>query len=158
MRHSIIAALTGALAVPSAGQGLAQTGPAIPDHSLSVPVNGAWSHRVIPSGSEARFLDAAARPQMTLTCHRASRIVTLAKAASGAAPFLQVWTTSLSRNLPASFNPATGQLRASLSAGDPLLDALAMSRGRIAIGIAGQAAMVAPVWGEIGRVVEECRV
>jgi hypothetical protein len=68
-----------------------------------------------------------------------------------------VWTTSQRRNLPASFNPQGAQLRASLNANDALLDALAMSRGRIAVGIAGQPALVAPVWGEIGRVVEECR-
>jgi hypothetical protein len=41
---------------------------------------------------------------------------------------------------------------------DPLLDAMAMSRGRVAVGVAGQPATVAPAWGEISRVVEECRL
>lgn len=152
MQYRFLAALTAAFAVPLFAQA-----PAIADHSLSVPVNGAWSHVTIAGGSEARFLDAASRPQLVLTCQRASRIVTVARPASVAAPYLQVWTTSQTRNLPASFNPAAGQLRASIAAGDPLLDALAMSRGRIAVGIVGQPSLVAPVWGEIGRVVEECR-
>ncbi|MEO7655704.1 MAG: hypothetical protein ABIS23_08470 [Sphingomicrobium sp.] len=157
MHYSIIAALSGALASSLAAQVPTPANPAIADHSLSLPANGTWSHLVNSSGSEARFLDAAARPQLTLACHRATRVVTIARPASGAAPFLQVWATSLRRNLPASFNPATGQLRASLSASDSLLDALAMSRGRIAVGIVGKPAIVAPVWGEIARVVEECR-
>ena len=84
--------------------------------------------------------------------------MTLARPAAAATSFLQVWTSSQRRNLPASFNPATNQLRASLSANDGLLDALSMSRGRMAVGIAGQPALIAPVWGEIGRVIEECRV
>jgi hypothetical protein len=92
-----------------------------------------------------------------LGCLHQSRRVTIARPATGAAPFLQVWTSSLSRNLPASFNPATKRLTATLAAQDPVLDAMAMSRGRIAVAISGQAATVAPAWGEISRIVEECR-
>ena len=156
MHYRIFAALIAVLAAPSFAQAPAQ--PGIADYSLSVPVSGTWSHVAIPGGSEARFLDSARRSQLTLTCNRASRIVTVSRPASAAAPYLQVWTTSQRRNLPATFNPQGAQLRASLSANDGLLDALAMSRGRIAVGISGQPALVAPVWGEIGRVVEECRI
>ena len=80
------------------------------------------------------------------------------KPASGAAPFLNVWTTAQSRNLPASFNPSTGLLSADLSAWDPLLDAIAFSRGRVGIGVSGQPALVLPSWAEVARVIEDCRV
>jgi hypothetical protein len=155
MHYRPFAALVAALSAPSFAQ--APAAPAIADHSLSVPASGSWSHVSVAGGSEARFLDSARRSQLTLTCNRASRIVTISRPASAAVPYLQVWTTSQRRNLPATFNAQGAQLRASLSANDGLLDALAMSRGRIAVGVSGQAALVAPVWGEIGRVVEDCR-
>ena len=155
MHYRSLAALAAALATPLFAQ--TPAGPAIADHSLSVPASGSWSHVTVAGGSEARFLDSARRSQLTLTCNRASRIVTISRPASAAAPYLQVWTTSQRRNLPATHNPQGAQLRASLSANDGLLDALAMSRGRIAVAISGQPALVAPVWGEIGRLVEECR-
>jgi len=66
--------------------------------------------------------------------------------------------SSESRNILASFNPATQLLSAPLQANDKLLDGLAQSRGRIAVGISGQPMLVAPAWAEIGRVVEECRI
>ena len=155
MHYRFLAALAAALPTTLFAQ--AAAAPAIADYSLSVPVSGSWTYVAVAGGGEARFLDSAGRSQLTLTCSRASRIVTISRPAATAAPYLQVWTTSQRRSLPATHNPQGGQLRASLSANDGLLDALALSRGRIAVGISGQRALVAPVWGEIGRVVEECR-
>ena len=147
MRRLIFAALLGATS-----PALAQT--AVPDYSNARTVDGSWTH----GGTEATFRNSAGQPQLFLTCIRASRQVAIARPASAASPFLQVWTSSASRNLPASFNPATQRLSATLAANDSLLDAMAMSRGRIAVGVAGQPAIVAPPWGEISRVVEECRL
>ena len=155
MHYRNLAALAAALATPLFAQTPAT--PAVADHSLSVPASGSWSYVAVTGGGEARFLDSARRSQLTLTCNRATRTVTISRPASAAAPYLQVWTSSQKRNLPATFNAQGAQLRASLSANDGLLDALAMSRGRIAVAISGQPALVAPVWGEIGRLVEECR-
>jgi hypothetical protein len=155
MHYRKLAALGVALATPLFAQTPAT--PAVADHSLSVPAGGSWSYVAMAGGSEARFLDSARRSQLTLTCNRAARTVTISRPASAAATYLQVWTSSQKRNLPATFNAQGAQLRASLSANDGLLDALAMSRGRIAVAISGQPALVAPVWGEIGRLVEECR-
>jgi hypothetical protein len=131
---------------------------AVPDYSNARIGEGSWSQAATSGGIEATFRNSAGQPQLYLTCARASRQVLIARPASVAAPFLQVWTSSASRNLPASFNPATRRLSATLPAQDPLLDAMAMSRGRIAVGVAGQAAIVTPAWGEITRVVEECRL
>lgn len=151
MRRLIAAAL-----LCASSPALSQT--AVPDHSNSPVAQGSWTHAATAGGLEASFRNTAAQPQLFLTCNRAARQVVIARPASAAAPFLQVWTSSASRNLPASFNPATGRLSATLPAQDPLLDAMALSRGRIAVGVAGQAAIVAPAWGEVTRVVEECRL
>jgi hypothetical protein len=154
MRLSIAAAL--ALATTSSLT--AQTAPAIPDLSTATPTGGNWSWAQTADGSEAIFTDAYSRVQLTVHCTRVTRRVSIAKAASAAAPFLGVWTSSLSRNLPASFNPATGKLTAELAAFDPLLDAIAASRGRIGVSVSGAAPLVVPPWAEIGRAVEDCRV
>ncbi len=158
MRSLIAAALLGASAFPLPVFAQATAVPAIPDYSSARIAEGRWTHAAIAGGIEAQFRSAAGQPQLFLTCVRASRQVLIARPAVGAAPFLQVWTTSASRNLPASYNPATRRISATLSALDPLLDAMAMSRGRVAVGVAGQPATVAPAWGEISRVVEECRL
>ena len=109
-------------------------------------------------GSEAVFANAAAQPQLTIRCMRATRRVSISKPASGAAPFLFVWTSSNSRNLPASFQPTTAQLVADLPAMDPLLDSITFSRGRFAVSASGTPALVLPAWPELTRIIEDCRV
>jgi hypothetical protein len=155
MRISIAAALA---LIASASSLAAQTTPAIADLSTATPVGGNWSWAQTADGSEATFTDAYSRPQLIVYCHRSTRRVSIAKPASASAPFLSVWTSSQTRALPASFDPATGRLSASLAAFDPLLDALASSRGRIGISVSGSAPLVLPPWAEIARAVEDCRV
>jgi hypothetical protein len=154
MLRSIVAAL--ALAATSSLQ--AQTTPAIADLSTATPVGGNWSWAQTADGSEATFTDAYSKVQLTVHCTRLTRRLSISKAASAAAPFLTIWTSSTTRNLPASFNLATGKLSAELAAFDPLLDAIAASRGRIGVSVSGSVPLVVPPWAEIGRVVEDCRV
>jgi hypothetical protein len=128
------------------------------DLGTATPIAGNWSYAVTNDGSEASFSNAAGNPQLWVHCARATRRVTIAKPASAAAPFLNVWTSSQSRSVAASFNPATARLTIDLGAYDPLLDAIATSHGRIGFGVAGQAALVVPPWAEAARVIEDCRV
>jgi hypothetical protein len=151
MRNPILAAF-----LCASSPAFAQT--AVPDYSNARAIDGSWSQAPVAGGIEATFRNSAGQPQLFLTCARATRQVLVARPAVGVAPILQVWTSSASRNLPAAFNPATRRISATLRATDPLLDAMALSRGRIAVGVAGQPAIVAPAWGEISRVVEECRL
>lgn len=144
-------AIAAALALAAASSLNAQ------DFSTANPLSGAWTYVATATGSQASFVDAQARPQLTLTCTRANRRVTIAKPAAGAAPMLSVWTTNQTRNVAASFNPATGQLTAELAAYDSLLDAMAFSRGRFAISVGGQPALVVPPWDEVSRLLEDCR-
>jgi len=43
------------------------------------------------------------------------------------------------------------------NAADPLLDAMAITKGRIAIGVEGERTLYIPAWVEISRVIEDCR-
>jgi hypothetical protein len=155
MRFTIAAAF--ALTVASSLH--AQTAAPVPavDLRTSTPQPGSWTYAATADGSEASFLDSNARPQLFVRCTRSSRIVTIARPATAAAPFLNVWTSSQTRNLAASFNPATYRLSASVAANDPLLDAIAFSRGRFGVSIPGATALIVPAWEEPARVVEDCR-
>jgi hypothetical protein len=158
--------IAAALALTAASSLQAQTTPAtVPtataptvDYSTATPIDGNWAYVATAGGSEATFANAAAQPQLTVSCARATRQVTLSKPATGAAPFISVWTTAQTRNLPSSYNPATGKLSATLAAFDPFLDAIAFSRGRVEFSVSGQPALVLPSWAEAARVVEDCRV
>ena len=150
MRTSIAAAL--ALVVPSSLAAQAV------DLSTATPLNGSWAYAAGTTGSEATFADASGNPQLWLQCTRATRRVTIARPATAAAPLISVWTSSLTRAVPSSFNPATRRLTIDFGAYDALLDAIASSRGRIAFTVGTQPSLVVPPWAEASRVIEDCRV
>jgi len=127
------------------------------DLSTATPIAGNWAYAATADGSEAAFANATGSPQLWVHCTRATRRVSIAKPATRAAPLLNVWTSSLTRSAPASFNPATGRLTVDLAAADPLLDAIVSSRGRIGLTVAGQPSLVVPAWAEAARVIEDCR-
>ncbi|MEJ6010866.1 hypothetical protein [Novosphingobium aquae] len=56
-----------------------------------------------------------------------------------------------------SAEPESGQLIARLPAGDPLIDAMAFSRGRFMVEAGTAAPLYLPSWPEISRVAEDCR-
>lgn len=151
MRISIAAAL----ALAASATLHAQLAPV--DLSAAMPIAGTWSYAAVTGGSEARFANASGLPQLTVRCTRATRRVAISKPANGAAPFLNIWTDTLERNLPASFNPQTARITAELAAYDALLDALAFGRGRIGVTVTGTPSLVVPAWPEIARVIEDCR-
>ena len=146
-----------ALALTAASSLAAQTAPAIADLSTAMPLAGNWGYAATTDGSDATFSNASGNPQVWMHCTRATRRVTIAKPAAGAAPFINVWTSSLTRSVSASFNPATGRLTIDLAGNDPLLDAIATSRGRAGFTVGSQPALVVPTWAEPARVIEDCR-
>lgn len=46
---------------------------------------------------------------------------------------------------------------AGVPAADPLLDAMALSKGRFAVEVEGEATLYLPSWAEVSRVIEDCR-
>jgi hypothetical protein len=109
--------------------------------SLSL-ANGQWSYFATAGGSMATFGNF-----IQLRCDKAARTVTIAR--PNAAPAaLTIATDTLTRSLPPG-----GQLLAA----DPLLDAIAFSRGRfIVMGGTGPTIAV-PSWPEAARSIEDCR-
>ena len=71
---------------------------------------------------------------------------------------MNVWTATQTKSLAARFDSRAARLDADVGAFDPLLDAIAFSRGRIAFGVTGQPPLVVPPWADVSRVIEDCRV
>jgi hypothetical protein len=149
MRRSIAAAL----ALIAASSSAAQT---TIDLSTATPVAGTWTYAATSDGSEAVFSNATSA-QLWVHCTKETRRVSIAKAATAAAPFLSVWTSSMTKDVPSSFNPATGRLSIEFANYDPLLDAISSSRGRIGFTVGTEPPLVVPAWAEAAHVIEDCR-
>jgi hypothetical protein len=71
---------------------------------------------------------------------------------------MTVRTTSVARNLPLSVQTEPlAYVSGMVSANDPLLDAIAFSRGRFTVEVPGLPMLVLPAWPEPARVIEDCR-
>jgi hypothetical protein len=128
------------------------------DFSAATPIAGSWSYAPAADGSEAVFTNSSGGPQLWVHCTRSTRRVAISKPDISAAPFVNVWTSSLTRSVASTFNPTTGRLTIDLANFDPLLDALVSSHGRVAFGVAQRPPLVVPPWAEVARVIEDCRV
>jgi hypothetical protein len=128
------------------------------DLSTATPIAGNWTYAPTTDGTEAVFANSAGSPQLWVHCTRATRRVTISRPASAAAPIINIWTSSRTQSTASIFNAATGRLTVDLGAFDPLLDAIASSRGRVAFTIGTQPPLVVPPWAEVARVIEDCRV
>jgi hypothetical protein len=98
-----------------------------------------------------------------MRCDRAAGVVEIARAGSAAAALpMVIRTETLDRSVdavpaPLSVSGAQPAIVARVPARDPLLDAMAFSRGRFAIEIGGLPTLYVPSWPEVTRVIEDCR-
>ncbi|MEO5774294.1 MAG: hypothetical protein ABIQ32_09285 [Sphingomicrobium sp.] len=147
----IAAALACALSISASAQTVVGSDPT----NLALR-SGSWAYSQTPAASEASFMDSSGIAQLTIRCVRANRSIVLSMRAVPATS-LTVWTSSASRSLPATFDQPSSRLNASLNSNDPLLDALAFSRGRISFSVQGVSPLVLPAWPEPARAIEDCR-
>ena len=127
------------------------------DFSTAPVAAGSWTYKAMPGGSEARFIDTGGTARLMIRCTKMSRQVNISHTSAISAPSIFVWTSSASRNVPARFEANAMRVTADLSAFDPLLDAIAFSRGRVAVVMAGGSPLVVPAWPEAARTIEDCR-
>jgi len=116
---------------------------------------GDWRYVPTGTGSEARFGNPVS---FTLRCTTRTREVELIRTgyASGSG-MMTVRTESASRAIAETPMMDNDNLRAILAASDPLLDAMAFSKGRFAIESPGAVPLYLPSWPEVTRVIEDCR-
>jgi hypothetical protein len=124
---------------------------------LDAPLSaGAWSYRGAGSGGSAAFFGPRGAPAFAIRCEPGRR-VSLTRSGAGAG-VITFRTSSMARAATGARagGSASGSV-ATVAASDPLLDALAFSRGRFAVETAGVARLIIPAWPELARVVEDCR-
>lgn len=129
------------------------------DNWMDVPATpGDWTYAQSGGSTYARFAVGNAAPRFSLRCEPDLRRVTLVRhETQGAAPaVLTVRAEEGTRALtaqPAADRMAVGTV---LPANDPLLAAMAFSKGRFAIETEGLPTLYLPAWPEVTRVIEDC--
>lgn len=131
------------------------------DNWMDAPATpGAWRYSTDAGGAPlAAFGEANSEPRFAMRCNRARRVMIIERAGSVSTPTsMIVRTETIDRQLTAKQADSTlPRMQAELAAYDPLLDAMAFSKGRFAVEVAGQATLYLPAWTEVTRVIEECR-
>ena len=158
MKAAMVFSALAALALPAAL--FAQSPAAAPaaDYTAAPVAGGSWRYVPVAGGSDARFIDATATIRLTIHCTRATRRVMISHTSAVPASSMAVWTSSAARTLPGGFDPKGMRVSAEVAATDPLLDAIAFSRGRFAVSLPGSSALVVPAWPETARAIEDCRI
>lgn len=117
---------------------------------------GTWRYAPDSRGTRAMF-GAGGDALVVLRCDRAERRMYLSRTGTAVTPFT-VRTSSVSRAV--AVQPTGGSqpyVAGALATNDPLLDAMAFSRGRFVIQQQGAPTLVIPAYAEVGRVIEDCR-
>jgi urea transporter len=155
MLRKFVAAL---IALAPATAVTAQTVATALDFNTAQVMPGSWGYQSTAGGSMARFVDTAGTARLVLECTKATRRVSVSLTSSAPAASLSLWTSIASRNMPARFEANAMRVTAELPAYDPLLDAIAFSRARIAVTMPGGVPLVVPSSPEAARTVEDCRI
>lgn len=119
---------------------------------------GDWNYSRDGRGSVGHFGLPGQSPKVSLRCDAQNRRVLISREASASAQRVVIRTSAASKTLTSKpSGTSSGNLTAELMPNDPILDAMAFSRGRILLEVEGQQPMIVPAWAEITRVVEDCR-
>ncbi|MXP32780.1 hypothetical protein GRI94_13195 [Erythrobacter jejuensis] len=120
---------------------------------------GNWRYGDRPNGGFATFGGDGEPAMFGIECSRRAgsvRLVRTARANDRVA--MRIRTETTQRLWQAVPNPSgTPTVIVDIPASDPLLDAIALSRGRFAIETEGFTTLYLPAWAEVTRVIEDCR-
>lgn len=118
---------------------------------------GAWVYGDQNGGGMALFSNGRGEPLFMLECDRetgpAILLAVIGNAEKGAVAVVR--TETATRTLPLS--AVSGAHQTMLDPHDPLLDAIALSKGHFAIEAGGLAPLILPSHAEVSRVIEDCR-
>ncbi len=129
----------------------AQDAPPAFDGARGAPLTiGQWHYGLSATGSEARF-----GTSFAIVCNRSARLVTLRRIdGAGGVGAAAAGPLTIVTDLGVRTLPANGIVAVS----DPLLDAIAFSRGRFIISGGGGPRIILPVLPEAARSIEDCRI
>ena len=113
-----------------------------------------------PNETFAQFIAPNRRPLAIVRCDLDDRVAGIGRYDNPSTlPVEMLIGTEFGRELLTATQrlPEVGVVAADIAPDDPLLDALALSRGRFAIALSGQNPLYLPAWAEVTRVIEDCR-
>ena len=119
---------------------------------------GNWTYRRDGRNSIAQFGAPGRNATVNFRCDAQNRRVTLSREASAPGTHMVIRTTTMTKTVAAMTNDASSAyLGVDIATTDPILDAMAFSRGRVLVEIEGQQPVILPSWAEITRIIEDCR-
>ena len=135
--------------------------PAVADtHWMDAPLTpGAWRYQVNASGPIAVFIGAGGAGEFVMSCETANGRFGLWRAGtSPQARVMTIRTETATRSFSAVQAEDTNPyLVTGIAPADPLLDAMALSKGRFAVEVEGYPPLYLPSHAEVSRVIEDCR-
>lgn len=129
------------------------------DNWLDAPATpGDWSYRADSTGTLALFGQAGSEPRFAVRCAPSTRTVSLLRAGTGNGDVvMRIRTETGDRMLTArQVGDQLPSLRVDLPASDPILAAIAFSKGRFAVETQGLPTLYVPAYPEITRAIEDC--
>lgn len=164
---ALAAALTAALATAACAneaqsepEAYAQTQPTLDDAYLDAPQTpGMWSYYSEPGETLALYDAGQLREVFMLRCgDGALSLARITGETQTEARAMAVVTETVTGKLTVEPVPQMPNfLAADLNPDDPLLDAMAITKGRFAIEVEGFDTLYIPAWVEVSRVIEDCR-
>ena len=119
---------------------------------------GDWVYRRDDRGSTALFGPAGQNAVVSLRCDLQNRRIYLSREATAPVQRIVIRTSSSMKEFVAKPTGGTpAYLATEIMPIDPILDAMAFSRGRILLETDGHTPIILPAWAEIIRIVEDCR-
>ena len=121
---------------------------------------GDWFYSDSNALSYAAYGNDPAHPVFGMRCDKARHVVSLGRTTAATQPLpMNILTETVTRLFTATPVQAGDShiVRAELPAADSFLDAMALSKGRFAVEVAGEPTLYVPSWPEVTRVIEDCR-
>ena len=120
---------------------------------------GDWRYFRVTGGTMAEYGTSETTPHFAIGCMSESRRVVLIRHdITGDYPSVfTIMTETANRTLPAKANRQSNAIDQTLDPRDPLLDAMALTKGRFAVETPDSPTLYLPAWAEVTRVIEDCR-
>ena len=120
---------------------------------------GDWVYTAAGGRTQAGYQTPEGAQRFSITCDTRSRTVEIARAANGSGEMpLRILTETANRTLTGTMETDPMPLLvARIQPRDPLLDAMALTKGRFAVETPNLPTLYLPAWAEVTRVIEDCR-
>jgi hypothetical protein len=121
---------------------------------------GDWTYSGSGTLTYAAYGLDPAHPVFGMRCDKTRHVIGIGRTVASAGPLsMRILTETVTRAFTATPTQAGDNpiVRAELPAADSFLDAMALSKGRFAVEVAGQPTLYVPSWPEVTRVIEDCR-